>query len=75
MRTPLLLSFLFFGSVVFGQSIPKAPIQASQKATQQQQQLDYQKATYDGNGLTYLWFRVPLQILFILWAFVSRLLI
>src|SRR5690606_37901243 len=27
-------------------------------------QLDYQKATFDGPGLRYLWFRIPLQALF-----------
>ena len=31
--------------------------------------IDYQKATLDGNGLTYLWFRIPLQILFIVWTY------
>ncbi len=31
--------------------------------------IDYQKGTNDGAGLTYLWFRVPLQILFILWTY------
>jgi uncharacterized membrane protein len=30
--------------------------------------VDYQKGTYKGNGLDYLWFRVPLQILFIAWV-------
>lgn len=33
--------------------------------------IDYQKGTFDGNGLTYLWFRVPLQILFIIWVYLS----
>lgn len=33
--------------------------------------LDYQKGTFDGSGLTYLWFRVPLQILFIVWVYIS----
>lgn len=36
-------------------------------------QIDYQKATYDGNGLTYLWFRIPLQILFIVWTYLSAI--
>jgi uncharacterized membrane protein len=31
--------------------------------------IDYQKATTEGNGLHYLWFRVPLQLLFIAWAY------
>jgi uncharacterized membrane protein len=34
-------------------------------------QVDYQKGTYDGGGLTYLWFRVPLQLLFIIWVYIS----
>lgn len=34
-------------------------------------QIDYQKGTYDGNGLIYLWFRIPLQVLFIFWTYVS----
>lgn len=31
--------------------------------------VDYQKATFDGNGPAYLWFRVPLQVLFIGWVY------
>ena len=31
--------------------------------------LDIQKATFDGNGLNYLWFRIPLQILYIVWTY------
>ena len=30
--------------------------------------VDYQKATYTGSGLKYLWFRIPLQILFVGWV-------
>ena len=30
--------------------------------------VDYQTGSYGGNGLTYLWFRVPLQLLFIAWV-------
>jgi len=33
--------------------------------------IDYQKATFDGNRIEYLWFRIPLQILFILWTYLS----
>lgn len=29
--------------------------------------VDLEKATYDGSGTGYLWFRIPLQILFIAW--------
>ena len=31
--------------------------------------IDYQKGTFNGNGSTYLWFRIPLQILFIGWTY------
>ncbi len=33
------------------------------------EQVDYQKATYNGPGLSYLWFRVPLQVLFVVWTY------
>ena len=35
--------------------------------------INYQTGTLDGNGLTYLWFRVPLQILFIVWTYFSSI--
>ena len=35
--------------------------------------IDYQKGSFDGNGLVYLWFRIPLQILFIAWTFFSSI--
>ncbi len=35
--------------------------------------LNYQKGTFDGNGITYLWFRIPLQILFIIWTYISTI--
>lgn len=34
-------------------------------------QVDYQQGSYDGNGLSYLWFRIPLQIFFIVWTYWS----
>lgn len=33
--------------------------------------VDYQKGNSGGKGLSYLWFRVPLQILFIFWTYLS----
>ena len=33
-----------------------------------QNSVDYQKASFDGKGVGYLWLRIPLQIIFILWA-------
>jgi uncharacterized membrane protein len=36
-------------------------------------QVDYQKGTLEGNGLVYLWFRIPLQILFIIWIYLSSI--
>lgn len=35
--------------------------------------IDHEKGTYGGKGVPYLWFRVPLQILFILWTYFSAL--
>lgn len=37
------------------------------------EQVNYQNASYDGNSLSYLWFRVPLQILYIVWTYVSAI--
>ncbi|WP_026461210.1 DoxX family protein [Adhaeribacter aquaticus] len=31
--------------------------------------VDYQKGTFNGNGLSYLWLRIPLQFLFIAWTY------
>ena len=31
--------------------------------------LDYEKGTYDGKGLSYLWFRIPFQIFLIGWTY------
>jgi uncharacterized membrane protein len=36
-------------------------------------QIDIQKGTVDGNGLNYLWFRIPLQLLFIVWTYFSAI--
>jgi uncharacterized membrane protein len=33
--------------------------------------LNYQSGTLDGPGLEYLWFRIPLQVLFIVWVYFS----
>lgn len=35
--------------------------------------VNYQKGTFDGHGLTYLWFRIPLQILFIVWTYICAI--
>ena len=35
--------------------------------------IDFQKGTFDGHALTYLWFRIPLQILFIVWTYLSAI--
>jgi uncharacterized membrane protein len=33
--------------------------------------VDYQKATYEGPGLRYLWFRIPFQLFLIAWTYLS----
>jgi len=35
------------------------------------EQVDYTTGTYTGKGPAYLWFRVPLQLLFIVWTYFS----
>ena len=35
--------------------------------------VNYQKGTFNGPGLSYLWFRIPLQVLFIVWTYVSSI--
>lgn len=35
--------------------------------------VNYQKGTFDGKGLIYLWFRIPLQIFFIVWTYISTI--
>ena len=35
--------------------------------------INYQTGTFDGHGLAYLWFRIPLQILFITWTYISSI--
>lgn len=35
--------------------------------------VNYQKGTLDGNGLIYLWFRIPLQFLFIICTYISAI--
>ncbi|MCG1037670.1 DoxX family protein [Polaribacter sargassicola] len=35
--------------------------------------VNYQKGTFDGNGINYLWFRIPLQILFIFWIYLCSI--
>ena len=31
--------------------------------------VDFEKADYNGSGIKYLWFRIPLQLLFIAWVY------
>jgi uncharacterized membrane protein len=33
--------------------------------------IHYQKGTFDGSGLSYLWFRIPLQVTLIAWTYFS----
>ncbi|MDC6364524.1 MULTISPECIES: hypothetical protein [Flavobacteriaceae] len=35
--------------------------------------INYQTGALDGNGLSYLWFRIPLQVFFIIWIYVSAI--
>ncbi len=35
--------------------------------------LDIEKGTFNGSGLNYLWFRIPLQLFFIVWTYISSI--
>ena len=35
--------------------------------------VNFEKGTYDGKGLNYLWTRIPLQIIFIIWTYLSSI--
>ncbi|KAB5488916.1 hypothetical protein [Flagellimonas hadalis] len=35
--------------------------------------IDYQNGTFEGNGPSYLWFRIPLQLLFMVWTYLSAI--
>lgn len=48
--------------ILFFLIVLPANINAAQKS------VDYQKATFDGRGVGYLWLRIPMQVFFILWA-------
>ncbi|OUS00980.1 hypothetical protein A9Q86_09555 [Flavobacteriales bacterium 33_180_T64] len=37
------------------------------------EQINYQTSAYDGKGLSYLLFRIPLQLLFIIWVYISSI--
>ena len=36
-------------------------------------QVDYQKENHEGPGLSYLWFRIPFQLLLIAWVYVCNI--
>lgn len=36
-------------------------------------QINYENGTLNGNDINYLWFRIPLQIFFILWIYFSAI--
>lgn len=35
--------------------------------------INFEKASFDGPGIVYLWFRIPLQIVFIIWTYLSAI--
>lgn len=35
--------------------------------------IDIEKGTLNGSGLNYLWFRIPLQLFFIVWTYISTI--
>lgn len=35
--------------------------------------VDHEKKSFEGKGIKYLWFRIPLQIFFIVWVYISTI--
>lgn len=35
--------------------------------------IDIEKGTFDGSGVNYLWFRIPMQVLLIIWTYISSI--
>ncbi|HEX4851091.1 MAG TPA: hypothetical protein VFV08_09810 [Puia sp.] len=62
---PNIYRFTSWSLIIFFILILPANINASLK------KVNFQKKTNDGHGVGYLWFRVPLQIAFILWIYFS----
>ena len=60
---PKLRSLTGFLLIIFFFMILPANIYAALK------NVDYEKAVYTGSGVGYLWFRIPLQLFFIVWVF------
>lgn len=53
--------------IVFFLAILPANIKASME------HINYQTGELDGNGIEYLWFRIPLQLLYIVWVFFTTI--
>ncbi len=53
--------------IIFFISVLPANIKASME------NINYQTGEFDGHGIEYLWFRIPLQILFIAWVFYTSI--
>ncbi len=60
---PKTQSLFGWGLILFLIIIIPANIKASVE------NLNYQTGSYDGNGVSYLWFRIPLQLFFIGWTY------
>jgi uncharacterized membrane protein len=68
LQVPSLIILTSWMLIVFFMLLLPANIYAAIK------NIDYQKGSYEGPGTAYLWFRVPLQVFFILWIYVTGIL-
>ncbi|UBM60302.1 hypothetical protein LAG90_06550 [Marinilongibacter aquaticus] len=64
---PYFSVFTAYALIVFFILVLPANIQSAKDS------LDYQTGETNGPGLTYLWFRIPLQLFFILWVYFSAI--
>jgi uncharacterized membrane protein len=60
---PIVRQFTGWSLILFFVLILSANIAAAGR------NVNYQKGTFDGPGISYLWFRIPLQIFFIAWVY------
>ena len=66
---PPVEKFFAYSLILFFILILPANIKAAIK------HVDYQKENFEGRGLNYLWFRVPLQLFFIAWVYIFGIII
>lgn len=58
-------SFRYFAAIIL---IPLFVIMIPANINAAIKHVNYETATYDGKGISYLWLRIPMQVFFIIWV-------